>query len=109
QKDQIILDDGSSSQNPAAHMGRGGEGLSAGNTLRAGDSVASIVGVVDQFTSSGDLGYQTTYRIQPTVDPVFSGEERPTAASLPAHVTGAEVKIASVNVLNYFNTLGSDT
>lgn len=109
QKDQVILDDGSSRQNPATHMGRDGENLSAGNTLRAGDSTASVVGVVDQFTSSGDLGYETTYRIQPTIEPVFIGEDRPAAVDLPASVTGAEIKVASVNVLNYFNTLGSDT
>ena len=70
QKDQIILDDGSSSQNPGVHPGRGGNDLSASNTLRGGDSVASVVGVVDQLTVSGAMPYETSYRLQPTTKPV---------------------------------------
>lgn len=107
QRDQIILDDGSSSQNPAVHPGRGGNDLSAGNPLRAGDAVTRIVGVLDQLTSVGDLAYETSYRIQPTVEPVFTGAARPAAADLPAAVTGAEIKVASANVLNYFTSLGT--
>ncbi|PRD66833.1 hypothetical protein C6P64_01470 [Malikia granosa] len=107
QKDQVILDDGSSSQNLGIHPGRGGNDLSAGNTLRAGDSVTSVVGVVDQLTVSGALAYETSYRIQPTIEPLFTGSARPAAADLPAAITGAEIKVASVNVLNYFTTLGS--
>ncbi len=107
QKDQIILDDGSSSQNPVVHPGRGGSDLSAANPLRAGDSVTRVVGVVDQLTVSGALAYETSYRIQPTIEPLFTGSARPTAADLPSAITGAEIKVASVNVLNYFTTLGS--
>ena len=107
QKDQIILDDGSSTQNPSVHPGRGGNDLSASNTLRAGDSVTSVVGVVDQLTVSGSLPYETTYRIQPTVEPMFTGAARPTASDLPSSVTAAEIKVAAANVLNYFTTLGA--
>ena len=107
QKDQVILDDGSSTQNPASHLGRNGQPLSASNTLRAGDGVSSVDGVLDQLTSSTDMPYQTTYRIQPTSTPNFTGDARPTAATLPANITGAEIKVASANVLNYFTTLGT--
>ncbi|MBU4424855.1 MAG: ExeM/NucH family extracellular endonuclease [Gammaproteobacteria bacterium] len=109
QKDQIILDDGSSSQNPAVHLGLNGDPLSASNTLRAGDSVTSVVGVVDQLTSASALAYETSYRIQPTVASNFTGAARPTAADLPASVTGAEIKVASANVLNYFTTFGTSS
>ena len=107
QKDQIILDDGMSAQNPAVHYGRNGEPLSATNPLRAGDWIDSVTGVLDQFATGGELGYETTYRIQPTMPPNFTGNARPTAADLQAMVTGAEIKVASVNVLNYFTTLGT--
>lgn len=109
QKDQIIIDDNQTAQNPAVHPGRGGNDLSASNTLRAGDSISSVVGVVDQYVSGGELGYETTYRIQPTIEPVFTGSARPTAGDLPVAVTGAEIKVASVNVLNYFTTLGTSS
>jgi len=80
QRDQLILDDGSSTQNPATHYGRGGNDLSASNTLRGGDFVSSITGVIDQY-SSNPAAYETTYRIQPTTEPVFSGP--PIASSPP--------------------------
>ncbi|MDP2901989.1 MAG: ExeM/NucH family extracellular endonuclease [Methylovulum sp.] len=108
QKGQIILDDGSSTQNPDPTIyGRGGNPLDASNPLRAGDSVTSIVGVLGQLTSSGDLPYQTTYRVQATAPVSFTGDARPTPSDLPAAITGAEIKVASANVLNYFTTLGA--
>jgi uncharacterized repeat protein (TIGR02059 family) len=107
QRDQIVLDDGNSAQNPAAVFGRGGQALSASNTLRAGDTTASVVGIVDQFDSGSVPAYETTYRIQPTVAPVFTGAARPTAEQLQTALGTAEIKVASVNVLNFFNSFGT--
>ncbi|MEW6445408.1 MAG: ExeM/NucH family extracellular endonuclease [Pseudomonadota bacterium] len=107
QRDQIILDDAFSSQFPSVHPGRGGNDLSASNTLRAGDSVTSITGVLDQYVAGSELAYETTYRIQPTVEPVFSGAARPTASDLQTAVGSPEIKVASANVLNYFTTFGT--
>jgi len=107
QRDQIVLDDGISAQNPAAVFGRGGQALSASNTLRAGDTTASVVGIVDQFDNGTAPAYETTYRVQSTATPVFAGTARPTAEQLQTALGTAELKVASVNVLNFFNTLGT--
>ena len=106
-RDQIVLDDGTSAQNPATVFGRGGQPLSATNPLRAGDATSSIVGVVDQFDNNTALPYETTYRVQATTAPLFSGPTRPTAEQLQAELGAAEVKVASVNVLNFFTTFGN--
>ena len=103
---QIQLDDRSSAQNPLQVLGRGGNPLSAANTLRAGDGVDRIVGYLDQFDSGLAL-HESSYRVQPTVTPVFAGAARPMAADIPAAIRSARVKLASANVLNYFTTLGT--
>ncbi len=103
---QVQLDDRSSRQNPASVPGRGGNPLSAANTLRAGDATDAVVGYLDQF-DSGLAPHETSYRVQPTVTPQFSGAARPTAADVPAAIRAAGVKVAAANVLNYFTTLGS--
>ncbi len=105
---QIILDDGSSAQNPDPEVfARGGNDLSADNTLRAGDTTTVITGVLDQYATGSELGYETTYRVQATVDPLFTGATRPTAADLQTDLGAAEIKVASVNVLNFFSTYGT--
>jgi predicted extracellular nuclease/methionine-rich copper-binding protein CopC len=106
-KDQIILDDLSSTQNPASHIGRGGLPLSATNTLRAGDGVTSVTGIVDQFVDTAAATHETSYRVQPTQAVNFTGDARPTAGSIPGSISSAEIKVASANVLNYFTTLGT--
>lgn len=106
-KDQIILDDLNGSQNPATHIGRGGQPLSASNTLRAGDSVASVTGIVDQLVDAAAATHETSYRVQPTQAVNFTGDARPTVADIPASIRNAEIKVGSANVLNYFTTLGT--
>ena len=120
---QIILDDAFGPQNPTAGLvGRGGQPLSASNPLRAGDYADKIVGILDHFvwerssdSTSGSnaqpqpAAHETNYRIQPIagMPPDFSPDPRPTAADIPAAIRGAEIKVASANVLNFFSTLGS--
>lgn len=108
QRSQIILDDLSSKQNPLVVRGRGGNDLSASNTLRAGDGVEAVIGVLDQFyqASSPPEIYQTSYRVQPTETPIFTGAPRPTMADLQAAVGPAGIKVASANVLNFFSKVG---
>lgn len=106
-KDQIILDDLNGSQNPAIHLGRGGQPLSATNTLRAGDGVASVTGIVDQLVDAAAAPHETSYRVQPTQAVNFTGDARPTTADIPASIRNAEIKVGSANVLNYFTTLGT--
>lgn len=108
QRSQIILDDRSGAQNPEFVPGRGGLPLSASNTLRAGDGVDRVIGVLDQFfDAAASEPYLTSYRVQPTQTPQFTGDARPSAAELQQAVGAATLKIASANVLNFFNLTGA--
>ena len=89
---RILLDDGRTTQNPAVVPYPAPE-LSANNTVRVGDDVSSIKGVMT-------YGFGL-YRIHPTSAPVFTpSNKRSAAPSLPG--TGS-LTVASFNVLNYFN------
>jgi len=97
-KRRIVLDDGREDQNPDPIIhGRGGEPLSATNTLRGGDTVANLSGVLS--FGFGD------YRIQP-VAPVDFQPTNPRPAT-PEDV-GGDLTVASFNVLNFFTTLDVD-
>ena len=91
--DRVLLDDGNSSQNPETVIFPTG-GLSAANTLRMGDTVASLTGILDY--AFGD------YRVIPTQDPTFVASN-PRAAEPDLDI--GNLKVASLNVLNYFNTI----
>ncbi len=92
---RIVLDDGSNLQNldPTPYMFDEPNTPATDPTLRVGDTVSGVSGVM-HFAFSA-------YRIHPVgAPPVFSADNpRPTAA--PA-LTGT-LKVASANVLNYFN------
>ena len=90
-RSSFILDDGDSRQNidPTIHpVG----GLSAANTLRSGYTVEALTGVFDYRFGA--------YRLQP-VGPVAFTAANPRPAT-PAAV-GGNTKVASFNVLNFFN------
>jgi predicted extracellular nuclease len=94
---RIILDDGSNVQNPATIIfGRGGEPLSATNTLRGGDTVVSITGVLDHRFEG--------YRVQTSTGVDFT-PANPRPETTPD--VGGTLKVASFNVLNYFNGDGT--
>ncbi len=86
-RNQILLDDARNTQNPTTIPF-----LREGNTLRVGDTTTDLTGVLG-------FGFGS-YRVQPTVDPTFAATNPRTAA--PEDV-GGNVKVASFNVLNYFN------
>lgn len=91
---RIVLDDGSSAQNPSIVPY-----LSANNssgTRRMGDSAQFVVGVLSHNFGS--------YRVHPIFPPIFAPSNA-RSATAPA-VTGS-LKVASFNVLNYFTTLNS--
>ena len=99
---RIVLDDASSQQNrDPVLFGRDGNPLSASNTLRGGDTVASITGIVDDRFGAADTG---NYRIQPTAAVDFDATN-PRSATPPA--VGGNVQVAAMNVLNYFNGDGA--
>ena len=71
-------------------------GLSASNTLRIGDTLSTLSGIVD-FRFS-------VYRVQPTAPVKFTHTNpRPTAPD----AVGGNLRIASLNVLNFFNGDGA--
>jgi predicted extracellular nuclease len=93
-RSMIVLDDANSAQNPSALPYIG-----AGNTLRAGDTTSGLVGALDFGAINSDTTIHD-YRLQPTQPVVFTRVNDRTAA--PATV-GGNLKVASFNVLNYFN------
>jgi predicted extracellular nuclease len=98
-KRKIYLDDGSGTQNlDPILFGRNGNPLSATNTLRSGDTVSSITGILDERFEG--------YRIQTTDGVNFTAANpRPTTPQ----AVGGTLKVANFNILNYFNDLGSST
>jgi len=89
---QILLDDGSNAQNPDPEIFPA-PGLSAINTLRSGDTVSGVTGIL-----SYDFG---AWRVLPTSAPAFvPSNARPPAPILPAT---SNLKVAGFNVLNFFN------
>ncbi|MBW4557342.1 MAG: ExeM/NucH family extracellular endonuclease [Trichormus sp. ATA11-4-KO1] len=90
---RIFLDDGQGIQNPDPIIhGRNGQPLSAENTLRGGDTVIGLSGILD--ARFGD------YRIQP-VESIDFLPTNPRPETAPD--VGGTLKVASFNVLNYFN------
>ncbi|PKN93177.1 MAG: hypothetical protein CVU44_12170 [Chloroflexi bacterium HGW-Chloroflexi-6] len=108
---KIILDDSNMSQNPDPILfGRGGQPLSASNTLRGGDTVSNLTGVFIE-NWGGYSASPTAYRILPInamggVIPNFvAANVRP--ATPP--VVGGTLKVVGMNLLNYFNTFTNCT
>ncbi|NJK38594.1 MAG: ExeM/NucH family extracellular endonuclease [Oscillatoriales cyanobacterium RM2_1_1] len=90
---RIVLDDGQTVQNPdPIILGRGGNPLSATNTLRGGDTVDHLSGILS-------FGFDE-YRIQPVAPVDF----QPTNPRPATPDVGGDLKVASFNVLNYFTT-----
>ncbi|MFG6455226.1 ExeM/NucH family extracellular endonuclease [Roseateles sp. BYS96W] len=92
----IVLDDGSSLQlpNPTPYLWQDG-------TVRAGDTVEGVVGVVDFGPSTDSTSGSLAYKIHPTAAPVFA---RPLARPVTPPAVGGNIKVASANVLNYFTS-----
>ena len=88
---RILIDDYSTIQNPDPIIYPTPQ-LTAFNTLRSGDTVAGVTGALS-------YGFDY-YRVQPTQTPDYVAENARTAT--PQTVDG-RLKVASFNVLNYFN------
>ncbi len=93
---RIVLDDGSNQQNPAS-VRYPAPGLSAANPVRAGYTVSGVQGVLEMRYNA--------WRLQPVpgaAAPAFNAAANPRAGA-PARHAQADVRVASFNVLNYFN------
>lgn len=93
---RIILDDGQTAQNPDPII-HPVPGLSAFNTVRGGDTVENLTGVMNYSFNE--------YRVQPIDAVVFTNSNpRPTAPAIEKD--DAVIRVASFNVLNFFNGNG---
>lgn len=88
----LIVEDGISTQNPDPVIFPAPE-LSAYNSLRIGDTLSSLTGVMNYAFGA--------YKLIPTSTPVFQGTNARTLE--PTATPGADLRLASFNVLNYFN------
>lgn len=98
---RIILDDGTSLQNPNPTPYIGDD-----NTLRAGDTLPGLIGVIDYGLATSSNTGLADYRIHP-VGAVNFTRANPRTATPPA--VGGNVRVASFNVLNYFTTFINGT
>jgi predicted extracellular nuclease len=100
-KRRLLVDDGRTDQNaPVNVLGRNGGPLEATDlkTLRGGDVVNNLTGVIDYRFN--------LYRLQPTGPINFQPTAASTRPALPlSAATG--LRVATFNVLNYFVTLNS--
>ena len=97
----IVLDDGSSVQNPSPTPFIGHDGAP-----RAGDSFGDITGVIDYGPTTAAAAGPGDYRIHPTVTPVWRRTHPRPAAPPPV---GGDIKVGSFNLLNYFTTFTDGT
>jgi predicted extracellular nuclease len=93
----ILLDDGSSLQNPNPTPY-----LAPDNTVRAGDTVASVTGVVDYGLTTSANTDPGAYKIHPTQAVTFT---RANPRTTMAADVGGNLRIGSANVENFFTTL----
>jgi predicted extracellular nuclease len=94
-RSSLILDDGSSLQNPNPTP------YLAAGLDRAGNTIATLTGVVDYGLATASAAGLGDYKIHPTVTPVFVASNARTTTP-PA--VGGNVKLGSFNVLNFFTT-----
>jgi uncharacterized protein len=93
---RILLDDGSSLQNPNPTPYAGPNGVP-----RAGDTLDAVVGVIDFGLATSSNQGLGLYRIHPTVAPVITVANPRPAAPEPV---GGNLSVAALNVLNFFTT-----
>lgn len=89
---RLLLDDGSSQQNPAV-IAYPAPRLTYDNSLRVGDEVRPFTAVLNEAFGA--------YRLQPVEMPVFDKLNLRDVA--PMRHLDTTVRVASFNVLNYFN------
>ena len=97
----ILLDDGSSLQNPNPTPY-----LAPDNTVRAGDTVASVTGVVDYGLTTSAATDPGAYKIHPTQAVTFT---RANPRTTMADDVGGNLRVGSANVENFFTTLDDGT
>ena len=95
----IVLDDGLRDQNPdPIHYLDAGS--APGYSIRLGDTVTGLTGVLRYSRGSGGDGFET-WRLEPTIDPEFTSvNPRPGTPTV-----GGSLVVGGFNVLNFFTTI----
>jgi predicted extracellular nuclease len=102
--DRILVDDALTNQNPDPILfGDGGNPLTAGNTLRGGDTATNMVGILGY--GFGSYVVYPTHSMGGGVPDFVPANPRP--ASPPD--VGGSLRVAGMNLLNFFNTFGTGT
>ncbi len=107
---RIIVDDASQTQNPDPIVfARGGQPLSASNTLRGGDTIADLTGVMT-FTWGGNGASPNAFRVRP-IGALAGQYDFVAANARPAapKEVGGDVTVGAMNLLNLFNTYSGCT
>ncbi|MEM9247678.1 MAG: ExeM/NucH family extracellular endonuclease [Pseudomonadota bacterium] len=97
-RNTVVIDDGRTERNPDVLPYPDGA-FDVGDGLTGGDTVEDLVGVLRFSRGSGGFGDEN-YRINPTEAPTFV-DTTPREEVVPD--VGGSLKVASFNVLNYFN------
>ena len=102
---KILLDDSTQAQNPDPIVfARGGQPLSATNTLRGGDTVAGLTGVMT-YTWGGNAASPNAYRVRPVTALAGAFDFEPANPRPDAREdVGGDVQVGAMNLLNLFNT-----
>lgn len=105
---KILVDDTRNDQNADPVFGRGGQPLSASNTLRGGDTLPNATGVLT-FTWGGASASPNAYRLRPVSNGALfdfqPSNPRPTSRA----PLGGDVAVGAMNLLNLFNTFSGCT
>lgn len=99
-KSTIVLDDNTLAQNPDPVIYPQGN-LSMANPLRIGDTIANVTGVL-HWSWGGASASPNTWRIRPVPSETYTFMNANARPATPPNV-GGTLKVASFNVLNYFN------
>ncbi len=96
---RIVLDDGRRNNNetPVPYLKAG---TNADYSLRLGDEITGLTGVLRYSGGSGSAGTET-YRLMPTIEPVFESAN----ARESAITAAGAMRISSFNLNNFFSTI----
>ena len=97
----ILLDDGTTVQNPTPTPYLGQD-----NTVRAGDTTASITGVIDYGLATSANTDPGSYKIHPTQAVAFA---RANPRTTQADDVSGNIRVGSANIENFFTTLDDGT
>ena len=106
---RLIVDDPTQDQDHDPILfGRGGNPLSAANTLRIGDTMSDVTGVLT-WTWAGNSASGNAWRLRP-VEALGGGvpDFQPANPRPAPPVVPGSLHVGAMNVLNYFTTLDSN-